>query len=145
MSKIIDLVQTITEKHRNTEEAMEILQNAICEIKQVNPALYNDTMYKLEALAYKISHEDAERIVRTMKPYGQKWDYATIKAYLMPKGVHEKVCEYYMVMNMYYNDSRSTAEMVGRAEDPDFYFSLAKDFIEDVDAKPFKVERYFMN
>ena len=143
MGKIVDLVNTIIERGRDTDEAMEILHNAICDIKHLNPALYNDTMTKLEAIAYRISPEEAERIVRSMKPFGQKWDYNTIKAYLAPKGIRESVCHYYMVMNMYYNDSRTTAEMVGRAEDPDFYFSLARDFIEDVDGHPLKVERYF--
>lgn len=33
--------------------------------------------------------------------------------------------------------------MVGRGEDPEFYFSLAKDFINDIDGKDFKVEKYF--
>lgn len=143
MSRVNDLVRMITDRGRNIDEAMEVLDETICQIKQLNPALYRDVLNKLEGIAYKISHEEAERIVRSMKPYGQKWDYSTIKAYLAPKGIHDNVCHYYMVMNMYYNDSRSTAEMVGRAEDPDFYFSLARDFIEDVDGHPFKVERYF--
>ena len=28
---------------------------------------------------------------------------------------------------------------------PEFFFSLARDFIEDADAKPLKVEKYFLN
>lgn len=47
-------------------------------------------------------------------------------------------------MNMYYNDSHDTAEMVGRGEDPEFYFSLAKDFINDIDGKDFKVENILL-
>lgn len=30
-------------------------------------------------------------------------------------------------------------------DDPEFFFSLARDFIEDADAKPLKVEKYFLN
>jgi hypothetical protein len=33
---------------------------------------------------------------------------------------------------------------VGKGEDPEFYFSIARDFINDADAKDFKVEKYFL-
>ena len=44
---------------------------------------------------------------------------------------------------MDYMTLKEAAEMVGRGEDPEFYFSLAKDFINDIDGKDFKVEKYF--
>ena len=39
----------------------------------------------------------------------------------------------------------NTAVMVGMQNDDEFYFSLACDFINDPDAKPFKVEKYFLD
>ena len=47
-------------------------------------------------------------------------------------------------MNMAYNDYRKTAEKFNLEDDVNFYFCIAHDFIEDPDAKEFKVELYFM-
>ena len=38
----------------------------------------------------------------------------------------------------------SLAKFVDKEEDAEFYFQLAKDFITDEDAKPFKVAKYFL-
>jgi hypothetical protein len=46
---------------------------------------------------------------------------------------------------MCYNDYYNTAKHYGYAGDAEFYYCLAKDFIEDVDADPFKVEKYFLH
>ena len=61
----------------------------------------------------------------------------------MSKGIEDKYVIWYLVMNMTYNDYRNTASLVDMSEDEEFYFSLSKDFIDDIDGKPFKVERYF--
>ena len=46
-------------------------------------------------------------------------------------------------MNMTYNDYMNTAITFGLKDNPDFFYSLAKDFINDADAAPYKVEKYF--
>lgn len=71
-----------------------------------------------------------------------KW----IKHCLIPVRVRngKHSCKYYLCMNMAYNDYYKTAESVGKGEDPEFYFSIARDFINDADAKDFKVEKYFL-
>lgn len=69
--------------------------------------------------------------------------YKQVKEYLATKGITDKLTDYYLVMNMVYNDYQRTAQTFGLQSDVEFYFSLARDFIEDVDAKPFKIERYF--
>ena len=48
-------------------------------------------------------------------------------------------------MNMIYNDYCDTAKLYNLQNDPEFFFSLARDFIEDPDAKPLKVEKYFLD
>lgn len=98
---------------------------------------------KLEKLAYKITPMKAEQIVKSMKPRGQHWTLKQIKEYLASKGITENYIYYYLVMNMAYNDYFETAKLFGLQNDPEFFYSLAKDFIEDEDAKPFKVEKYF--
>lgn len=98
---------------------------------------------KMKHLAYKISASEAEAYVKDMRPAGQHWTCKQVKDYLATKGITTNVTEYYLVMNMVYNDYQRTAQTYGLQNDVEFYFSLARDFIEDVDAKPFKVERYF--
>lgn len=135
-----EVIHRIPEK--DTEEVTDALADLMTTVKDRLPDAYRETMYCLEEIAYRITPDDARRIVKNMRPYGQKWDYDTIKAFITSKG-ETAACKYYLCMNMYYNDSRDTAEMVGRGDDVEFYFSLAKDFIKDEDAKAFKVEKYF--
>jgi hypothetical protein len=137
-----EIIRLISERHTDMAEVTDALSDMMHTVKDRLPEVYKETMYCLEEIAYRITPEEARQIVKGMRPYGQKWDYDTIKAFLATKGI-TAVCKYYLCMNMYYNDSHDTAEMVGRGEDPEFYFSLAKDFINDIDGKDFKVEKYF--
>lgn len=98
---------------------------------------------KMQQVAYKITLPEAENCVKAMHPAGQHWSYKQVKEYLATKGMTDRLTDYYLVMNMVYNDYQRTAQTFGLQSDVEFYFSLARDFIEDVDAKPFKIERYF--
>lgn len=98
---------------------------------------------KMQQVAYKITLPEAETCVKAMRPAGQHWSYNQVKEYLATKGITDRLTDYYLVMNMVYNDYQRTAQTFGLQSDVEFYFSLARDFIEDVDAKPFKIERYF--
>lgn len=98
---------------------------------------------KMQQVAFRISPAEAEAYVKAMRPAGQHWTPKQVKEYLATKGVTERVTDYYLVMNMVFNDYQKTAQLFNLQNDVEFYFSLARDFIEDVDAKPLKVERYF--
>ena len=108
-----------------------------------DPALRKHVWAKLEKLAYRLSPEEAEHVVRNMKPRGQYWTMHQVREYLHSKGITEDCVNYYLAMNMAYNDYYATAQMFDLQNDTEFYFSIAKDFIQDVDAKPLKVEKYF--
>lgn len=98
---------------------------------------------ELESVVCAISPEEAEHIVHQMHPYGEKWARSEIRSFIASKGVPESECvHYYLVMNAMFNDHRDTGQRYGM-DKPDFYFALAKEFIDDVDGKPYKVERYF--
>lgn len=114
-------------------------------IKSHHPQIYEETVQQLESIVYAIPREDAEVIVKRMEPRGQQWTYDAVKSYLSAKGIMKDYVNYYLVMNMVYNDFYNTAASFGMQKNTDFYYSLAKDFIEDVDAKPFKVEKYFLS
>lgn len=147
MSRFIELMDRIYEKDRSFEKMNEttaILETMFDELRQSHKELYEETMYKFEEIAYEIPLEKAEEIVKNMKPYGEKWSYDIIKEFLKTKGITENCVDYYITQNMAYNDYHELAKSVGKEEDPEFYFTLAKNFIYDEDAKPFKVARYFL-
>lgn len=143
MSQFKDVICRISKKAGDMDEVTEILADTMGTVKDRMPDLYGETMHRLEAIAYAIPLEEARDKVRSMRPYGQKWDYEAVKTFLAAKGITTEICKYYLCMNMSYNDYFKTAESVGKSEDPEFYFSIARDFINDVDAKEFKVEKYF--
>lgn len=100
--------------------------------------------HMIKEVALRIDHEEAVEIVRHMKPYGEHWPMDQIRQYIASKSVTpEKALFYYLVMNMAYNDYKHTADRFG-LEEPEFYFCIAHDFIEDPDGKDFKVEKYFL-
>ena len=142
MGKFADVVSRIksTEKmHELTEELDKIFDY----MEEYYSDLYDKAIKKVESVAYDIDLDEAEKIVSQMKPYGEKWTYEAVKKYVMSKGIEDKYVIWYLVMNMTYNDYRNTASLVDMSEDEEFYFSLSKDFIDDIDGKPFKAERYF--
>lgn len=113
-------------------------------IKNNFPQKYQEMLQKAEQIAYQIGAEEAAEIVQKMRPHGQKWTREEIAAYLREKGIENHITDYYLVMNMMINDYSRTARMYGQ-DNADFYFNLTYDFINDEDAPPGKVARYFMN
>lgn len=147
MSKFTYLINKISDKpntHENMEKITQILDYTIGVVESKFPELYNTTIDKLCELAYHIDRPDAEKIVIAMKPFGEKWSFEKVQNYLLEKGITEHICRWYLVMNMSYNDYHNTAKYVDKAEDPEFYFNVSRDFIMDIDASPYKVEKYFI-
>lgn len=127
------------------DEAWEIADIAMDRLEKADPEAYDEAMLGLEKLAYKINRDEAEKIVRNMRPKGQAWSYQQVVDAVKERGVTKDFCNWYLVMNMVYNDFMNTARAYGAQNDVDFFFSLAKDFIEDPDARPLKVEKYFLS
>ena len=125
------------------EEINEINCQAYEALEHADPRKYKELICSLENIAYAIDRPQAEMIVRNMRPKGQIWSIEQVKEYAMQKGVAGNWIDWYLVMNMCYNDYYNTAKIYGFQNDIDFYFNLAKDFIEDPDAEPHKVARYF--
>lgn len=144
MGKYCKLIMKAVEKGYG-EEAWQVAEELMTKLERKAPDMYEDTMEELEKLAYRISRDEAEHIVRSMRPKGQYWSYAQVEELLKSKGVEKNIVNWYLVMNMVYNDYCGTAKMYGLQNDVEFFYSLAKDFIEDPDAKPMKVERYFLD
>lgn len=143
MSCYEDLIKKIREKDIPTTDSDSIIKWAFDALEKSDSRMYKEIMQKMENMAYSISHAQAESIVKSMRPRGQVWSMEQVKEYVKSKGVHDDYCDWYLVMNMCYNDFYSTAKMYGLQNETDFYYNLAKDFIEDPDAEPHKVAKYF--
>lgn len=144
MGRYCELVTKAIDKGMG-DEAWAIAEDAMSKIARKDPALHDSIIDQLEQLAYRIPKDDAERIVRGMRPKGQYWSYAQVMDLVKSKGVTGEWTNWYLVMNMVYNDYCDTAKRFGLQNDVDFFYHLAKDFIEDPDAKPMKVEKYFID
>lgn len=113
-------------------------------MKEHNREWYDRFCEKAEGIIYCIDDDEARRIVGSMQPYGQRWSVEEVKDFIATKGIMGEVKKYYLVMNMMYNDYSRTARQYS-VDIPEFYFDLAYDFINDVDGKKHKVEKYFLD
>lgn len=127
------------------DEVWTISEDMLNKLARKDPMMFDEYIDKLERLAYRIPKDEAERIVRAMRPKGQYWSYAQVMDLVKSKGVTSDWVNWYLVMNMVYNDFCATAKHFGLQNDVEFFYHLAKDFIEDPDAKPMKVEKYFLD
>lgn len=143
MSCYEELIKHIRAKNIPEDETDALMKYGFEALEKADPRTYREIMNRMEHMAYSITSDEAERIVKRMRPKGQVWAMDQIKEYVTSKGVHDKYSDWYLVMNMCYNDYYSTAKMYGLQNETDFYFNLAKDFIEDPDAAPHKVAKYF--
>lgn len=130
----------------SSEELATIIEEVIADMK-ANGMIqyYNKYKNEIEEIVYCIKPEEAKEIVWGMKPYGEMYAMDTVKAMMAANGipVEEKLTvKYYLTMNMYANDARQVAEENGLKLDK-FCFIMAKSFINDIDAGPHKVEKYF--
>lgn len=138
-----ELIKLIRAKNIPEAETDSLMKWGFDVLEKADPRMYREIMNKMEHMAYSITPEEAEHIVKRMRPKGQVWTMDQIKEYATSKGIHDKYSDWYLVMNMCYNDYYGTAKMYGLQNETDFYFNLAKDFIEDPDAEPHKVAKYF--
>ena len=127
------------------DEVWTISEDMLNKLARKDPMMFDEYIDKLERLAYRIPKDEAERIVRAMRPKGQYWSYTQVMDLVKSKGVTGDWVNWYLVMNMVYNDFCATAKHFGLQNDVEFFYHLAKDFIEDPDAKPKKVENYFLD
>lgn len=147
MREYRDVVEMIFDKedpYNNMIEYKVIMEDLMCKLHKHHPELYNEIMERLEDVAYDIDMAKAKEIVKYMKPFGEHWSYEKIKEFMATKGIVGQCEKYYLVMNMAYNDYYEVATNFGHQNDPEFFFELAHAFINDVDGKSHKVERYFM-
>lgn len=143
MDNIHALLSKALEKATDKSELIEEVSEALHSLKSCNNSEYEHITDYLKEIAYCIPEEEAIKIVRHMEPKGQCWSFNQVKDYVSSQGITDNYVNWYLVMNMCYNDYYNTAKAYNLQNDTNFYFNLAKDFIFDPDAEPFKVEKYF--
>lgn len=135
------IIEELEHKGIDRSEVDKINCEAFNYLKHADPKAYSMLEQKLEDLAYTISRQQAEQIVRNMRPQGQVWTYEQVEDLTGVKGCTDM----YLAMNMSYNDYYSTAKKFGLQNDANFYLSIAENFVNDPDAEPYKVAKYFMH
>lgn len=148
MKEYRDIINHIFCKNKNYDDMVEykeVMEEIMEDMEKHYPALYKEIISKLEKIAYSIPLDKAKEKVTSMKPFGEHWTYEGVKDFIESKGIYGKCIEYYLVMNMSYNDYYDVATNFGHQGDAEFYFELANAFINDIDGDKYKVEKYFMN
>ncbi len=74
--------------------------------------------------------------------HGGHWTMEQTEQARKQRGIDCDPVEFYAAMNMMYSDYCKAAEKVG-AVSVDFYVYMAKAFLEDKDAEPHKLARYY--
>ena len=125
----------------------EDLEDIVCEmledIKEHNLSIYDKYTDILDDILYGIDEEEAVDIVHSFKPNGEAFSKARVKEILHRLGKSEDCyLDYYMTMNMIYNDFKPYAESK-RLDIQDFCIEMSKLFINDIDAPKHKVSKYF--
>lgn len=123
-----------------------ILSDLISDLETDYPEMAEKYMSELEEYIYVISVDEAKHIVSLMKPFGEKFTYDFTVNFLQDKEITEEVecIEYYLVMNMIFNDYKAFFDKYPNYNTKDLYYDFAKCFIEDLDGPKYKVEKYFM-
>ncbi|MDO4518589.1 MAG: hypothetical protein Q4B78_05210, partial [Bacillota bacterium] len=100
-------------KDTNDRERMECMNELYYEmadiIKNRMPDVYRDFTVRAEDILYDITAEEARNIVRKMRPYGEHWTKDEVYSVLEDNGINPSI-DYYLVMNMMYNDYGDTAK-----------------------------------
>lgn len=130
-----------TEDRERMEAMNEIFYEMADVIKNRMPDVYRDFIERAEDILYDITTDEARGIVRNMKPYGEHWTKDEVYSALEDNGIEPSI-DYYMVMNMMYNDYGSTFKNFN-VDTLEFYIEVSKDFIDDEDAPSHKVAKYF--
>ena len=144
MSKLREITDKIYDGTNRDKkmEANEIYYKAAEWIEKSWPDRYNELVSMAEDIMYEIDYDWAYDKVKHMRPYGECWTFGTIKEYVSEKPIECDPIEYYLCMNMAYNDYKEIADRNG-LDITEFCYTIAKRFIEDEDAPSHKVAKYF--
>jgi hypothetical protein len=129
------------------EDLEEMIESLMEDIESDCPDLAKKYKAELEEYIYCISMNQAHEIVHKMLPYGEKFSYDLVEQFLANKepGLEESdIIDYYLVMNMFYNDYKECFDKYSNLNQKDIYYDFSRAFIHDKDAPKYKTEKYFL-
>lgn len=103
--------------------------------------LLSKSMKYLKHVGRKFTEEDAKEWVAAMDPPA-RWTMDQTTELLNKHGYSHKPCEFWAVMNALNSDYGKTMAKFS-ADKPEVWAALAHDWLEDSDAEPGKVGRYW--
>ena len=95
----------------------------------------------LSKMPCKFSEEDAKEWIAAMDPPA-RWTMEQTTAVMTQNGYNHKPCEFWVVMNMLFSDYGKTL-IKFNMDKPEIWAAMANDFLDDPDARPDKVGRYW--
>ncbi len=75
--------------------------------------------------------------------HGPHWSFDQVKTVMAQKGIQCDPAEFWAALNMVYSDYCGVAKKHGLSSNLDFYVDMAKAFLDDSDAQPDKIARYY--
>lgn len=141
LREITDKIYDGTDKEKKMQ-ANEIYYKSAEWLCEMHPDKYDKLVQMAEDVLYSYDVEWAKQTVKSMRPYGEYWSYEVITDFLASRGIAYRCKDYYMAMNMAYNDYRSIADVNG-LDVAEFCFNIADKFINDEDAPAHKLAKYF--
>lgn len=101
----------------------------------------------VESNNQRLSREEAMTWARSMEnedgTHGPHWTMEQAKQVMAQKGVECDPLEFWLALNMMYSDYCKVFRKYGVGDKIDFYVDMAKAFLDDKDAYPDKLTRYY--
>lgn len=140
---IEDYIERIIEKGNidDMRALSDMLEETIETLDKYDEKCSQRYEMKLYRIAYgdSLNKELAQKIVKKMHPYGEKWTLNETMDIQEQYGInHIKSNDFYVVMNSAYNDYSDIFK-----DNLEYYIKFTQDFINDEDATDDKVFIYF--
>lgn len=127
-------------KQEDMEELGDIFSDVMYELKEYNEEDYKEYKSELYEMAFgkKISQEMADKWVKEMQPIGIHWTIEETTNAMQSLGYNFDSVDFFVVANMMYNDYYDLVK-----DDETLALKLAKDWLDDKDAKEDKLYCYW--
>lgn len=124
------------------KEIEDLLENGSCcfgNLERLNTLC--EAMKNLSGMHRSFTEEHAKMWMQHLNPPA-RWTMDQTTAVMQQLGYSHKPCEFWVVMNSLFSDYGKTMVKYN-ADKPDIWGALAHDWLDDPDAEPDKVGRYY--
>ena len=124
------------------KELKELLEHApfsYANLEKLN--ILCKAMWNLSKMHHEFTEEDAKEWAKHMDPPA-RWTMEQTSAVMAQNGYYHKPCEFWITMNMLFSDYGKTL-IKNNMDKPEIWAAMAHDFLDDPDAQPDKLGRYW--